>query len=74
MHVEKARIERKGSKDLVQSSPLAFKNTNNAHVSSHVFIFDFNRKVDPPLLDIQQEDTAEWKTCRNSPVGETRHE
>lgn len=45
--MEKARIERKGTKDLVQSSPLAFKNTNNAHVSSHVFIFDFNRKVDP---------------------------
>jgi hypothetical protein len=47
MHVEKARIERKGRKDLVQSSPQSFKNTNNAHVSSHVFIFDFNRKVDP---------------------------
>jgi hypothetical protein len=47
MHVEKARIERKGRKDLVQSSPQSFKNTNIAHVSSHVFIFDFNRKVDP---------------------------
>jgi hypothetical protein len=74
MHVEKARIERKGRKDLVQSSPLSFKNTNNAHVSSHVFIFDFNRKVDPPLLDIQQEDIAEWKARRNASVCETHHE
>jgi len=47
MHVEKARIERMGKKDLVHPSPSSFKNTNNAHVSSHVFIFDFSRKVGP---------------------------